>query len=161
MAYSEEELALLEADDEFELNLDASLATIKENKFRCEIKGASLHKKMQDDGNVNLSVAVRLSIVGGPYNNTFVNDYIGLDMSKPFNAKKITNFIESITGERLVGDIVVKFVKDADGKSMMAGVVGNEVGAFIATNDEGYTNVTTKGYLPLTAFADDNDEAPF
>jgi hypothetical protein len=153
-------IAFDDDQDEFEIDLDTSLATIKENKFRCEIREARLHKKETDEG-VKLSLAVNLQIKGGPYNKTFVSDYIGLDMAKPFNAKKLTNFIESLTGERLSGPVRAKFQRDSEGVVQLAGAVGEEIGAFVASNDAGYVNVTIKGYLPISVFDELVDDEPF
>lgn len=161
MAFNDEVTLAFDNDlDEFEIDLDTSLATIKENKFRCEIREAQLHKKETDAG-VSLSLAVNLQIVGGPYNKTFVTDYIGLDMAKPFNAKKLTNFIESLTGERLTGPLRAKFQRDSEGVAQLAGAVGEEIGAFVASNDAGYVNVTQKGYLPIAVFDEPADEDIF
>lgn len=150
-------------DDMEVLDLDTTLAEVAEDLYLCNILAAPINTKIDEaTGDKRRSIALQLEIAAGPYQGLKVKDWIGLDMTKPFNAKKLRNFFESVTGEKLTGNVQLQLERDDNNKVYVAGVIDEQIGAYLKSNEEGFINVTFKGYAP--AFDPDemvDGEEPF
>lgn len=148
--------------DSLNFTLNTALAEVKLDLYLCEVKSAVYNVK-DDDGEKKRRVIVKLEVDHGPYKGIKATDWLNLDMSRPFNAKKMKNFCESVLGQKLTDDLPITFgPKGADGQRHMEGVEGVLVGVWLKSSEEGFINVDFKGYEPAwDPNAEGLDEEPF
>lgn len=143
--------------------LDTTLGKVQKDKYLVEVKSAKFDRvKDKETGVVKERVVVQLEVCHGPYSGLKVKDWIGLDMTNRWAAKKIKNFYEALLGEKLGNDLPISWEQDADDSYHLENVRGEKIGVWLVEKeDEGFVNVDFGGYVPAWDPNATDDEEPF
>lgn len=157
--------------DEFEYEIDLSLADFQGDWFVLEITDTNVTKQINPNfPKPSVSALIKFRIVDDPVlDDQGVSTFLALSSTGINAVKKKAAFVAALNGgkpaeKKVTLTLAKEFSTEGSERVILKGLKGERVGAFVSVNDKGFLGVKDDQFIPaedVETKRDLGDDAPF